>query len=495
MKIYLNSLECYKNASHEVKEHKLYSPNRCFDLNKLPQTNVVSEMKEFIGERGRTLTALSIRSELYPFNLFCDFLNDEFCGIPSIMTVSEETMTQCAKKWLIKNGRHITQSRHVTATGKEKICDADLIKYIRKIYRFLLPEDKTFNYDADRWYLDDAPFEIRRNPVNAVKSISFEKILQPVMREEIKSVIRVHLTDVALGTVCAEITAVNRFSQYLTSQFPEVESLQDIDRELLEKYLIHTNTQAVGRKSYSKELCHLRGIFITAGKLLDNKELENIFFHDDIGKVPARLYKVYSDEELKRFNVAIVERDEQVARALFIHQLLGTRISETLALKQDSLRIDENGRMFIKIQQVKTGKTYEKAVNDDVRELFDKSCEYTKEKYGDCEYVFVNDKEPDIPMQYSRIQYQLMAMVQKNDLRDDLGELFGVGTHIWRHCYGKRLTEMHVDDVTIAKLMGHANTSSLKYYRKIGNKMLADETREMRKDMDEMLSEILGDCI
>lgn len=49
------------------------------------------------------------------------------------------------------------------------------------------------------------------------------------------------------------------------------------------------------------------------------------------------------------------------------------------------------------------------------------------------------------------------------------GELIGVGTHIWRHCYGKRLTEMHVDDVTIAKLLGHANTSNLKHYRKVGD--------------------------
>ena len=139
------------------------------------------------------------------------------------------------------------------------------------------------------------------------------------------------------------------------------------------------------------------------------------------------------------------------------------------------------------------GKTYQKAINDDVKSLFDKACDYTKETYGDREYVFVNDAEPDKPMQYGRIQYHIMAMVQKNDLRDDNGELFGVGTHIWRHCYGKRLTEMHIDDVTIAKLMGHANTSSLKYYRKIGNQMLAEETRDMRTSMDDMLKEIMSD--
>lgn len=85
----------------------------------------------------------------------------------------------------------------------------------------------------------------------------------------------------------------------------------------------------------------------------------------------------------------------------------------------------------------------------------------------------------------------LCYYIQKQNLRDDSGELIGVGTHIWRHCYGKRLTEMHVDDVTIAKLLGHANTSNLKHYRKVGDALLANETRQMRNFMDEILTDVI----
>ena len=49
-----------------------------------------------------------------------------------------------------------------------------------------------------------------------------------------------------------------------------------------------------------------------------------------------------------------------------------------------------------------------------------------------------------------------MDLIQKKDLRDDHGELFGFGTHMFRHVYGIRLTELHLDDWTIAKLLGHA---------------------------------------
>lgn len=493
VKIYLRELNCYMDASDEVKRHKLYCPDRCFDLSKLGNRWMVFQMDAFIRDRGMKLSPLSIRADLYPFNLLCDFVNEACPDLESLSDITEEALIKKAKVWLLKNGKNLTQKRKKTSSGKTEVSDSDLIKYIRKIYRYLNPTNRVFNYKSDRWYLKGAPIDIKSNPTKAVDSISFEKISQPQIRNEVKDVIYIHLSDVALGTVCAEMTAINRFSKYLADRYPEVESLNDIDRELLEQYLIHTHTEATGRKSYSKELCHLRSLLITAGKTLENKELEHIFYQDDIGKVPAKLYKVYSDAEIKRLNAAIVEGDEQIARALILHQLLGTRISDTLTLKQDAVFKGKNGKLFIRIKQVKTGKTYQKAINDDVKSLFDKACDYTKETYGDREYVFVNDAEPDKPMQYGRIQYHIMAMVQKNDLRDDNGELFGVGTHIWRHCYGKRLTEMHIDDVTIAKLMGHANTSSLKYYRKIGNQMLAEETRDMRTSMDDMLKEIMDE--
>ncbi len=492
-KIFLRELECYKNADDKLKEHKLYCPNRCFDLSKLVNKRIVLQLKSFIQERGKKLSPLSIRDDIYPFNLFCEFINNVYPELDSLTKMDERTLIKQAKAWLMKNGKSLIQMRKKSISGTTEVSDAYLIKYIRKIYQYLNPTDVLFEYKNDRWYLEDAPMDIKGNPINDVKSISFEKIPQQKIRNEIKEIIYIHLSVLALRTVCAEITAINRFSRFLNERCSKVESLNDVDRELFEKYLVHIHTEAKGRKSYSKELYHLRSLLVTAGKILENKELEHISYKDDIGKTPETLYKVYSDAELKRLNAAIIEGDEQIARALFLHQLLGTRISETLTLKQDSIHTGQNGKLFISIRQVKTGKTYQKAINDDIKKLFDKACEYTKSHYGDSEYVFVNDSDPDKPMQYGKIKYHIMAMVYKNDLRDDNGKLFGVGTHIWRHCYGKRLTEMHIDDATIAKLMGHSKTSSLKHYRKIGNQMLADETRNMRNAMDDVLREIMDD--
>ena len=53
------------------------------------------------------------------------------------------------------------------------------------------------------------------------------------------------------------------------------------------------------------------------------QNLSTLFLTRDIPPTPKAEFKVYSDEELKRLNAAIVKMDEQTARLMVIHQMLG----------------------------------------------------------------------------------------------------------------------------------------------------------------------------
>ena len=53
------------------------------------------------------------------------------------------------------------------------------------------------------------------------------------------------------------------------------------------------------------------------------------------------------------------------------------------------------------------------------------------------------------------------------------------------------MTEMHIDDWMIARLLGHKTSQSVHYYRRIGNKMMADETRATREKIDMILLDIV----
>ena len=89
--------------------------------------------------------------------------------------------------------------------------------------------------------------------------------------------------------------------------------------------------------------------------------------------------------------------------------------------------------------------------------------------------------------EHMAIKTKVMSMIQEKQLKDDHGELFGFGTHMFRHYYGVKLTEMHLDDWTIARLLGHKRLNNVQHYRKMSNQRMADETREVRQMMSDII--------
>ena len=56
-------------------------------------------------------------------------------------------------------------------------------------------------------------------------------------------------------------------------------------------------------------------------------------------------------------------------------------------------------------------------------------------------------------------------------------------TFLWM----RKITELHLDDWTIAKLLGHTSVKNVKFYRKMSLQIIADETREIRAEMSRMI--------
>ena len=123
--------------------------------------------------------------------------------------------------------------------------------------------------------------------------------------------------------------------------------------------------------------------------------------------------------------------------------------------------------------------------------LIQKAMDYTVERYGQTKYIFVNEHDVSRPMQYATVKYQVLAMIQREKLRDDDGKPFRFNSHMFRHYYGVKLTEMHLDDWTIAKLLGHKRLGSVQHYRKMSNQIMADETRAVRDMMTKIIYENL----
>lgn len=486
-RIYIYELDCYKAASEEQLQRMRISPERFFNLEGLPSGEITEKLEEFIWERGKMLAPSSMASEVTYYNNIREFLIDR--KIQSLDAREEEKIIRMLKGWMLEKGYALSSEKYRPAYDKVGNETPSIVKHMKKILKFLEEEDDRDEQEKDIWTLKNFDFPIHGNPIKNTETLNFTGIVQPDIREEVKKVIFMHLKYSPLGTIHSEMTAVKRFSKFLKRKYLDIQSLHELDRMHIEEYLIYLQTEAHDRKNYRSDLYALRRVIEDVGNLYERQHMSELFLSNDFPSTPRHVFKFYSDAEIKRLNEHIFKMDEQICRALIIHQLLGTRISDTLTLKTDCLSM-RNNRYFIRIDQVKSV-TYEKSISEEVAQLIMKAIDYTKERYGETTYIFVKKDDSTRPYQYSMIQNQIMTMIRQEDIRDDNGELLKFGTHIFRHCYGKKLTEMHVDDWMIAKLLGHTSIYSVHHYRKIGNKLMADETRTVREKMDIILLDII----
>ena len=100
----------------------------------------------------------------------------------------------------------------------------------------------------------------------------------------------------------------------------------------------------------------------------------------------------------------------------------------------------------------------------------------------------MDEKRPGKRYSYEKLQYHFRKMADEANLVDDNGKRIQFESHMYRRTYGKSLADMQIDDLTISKLLGHRGTKTVSKYRKMSSTVLADETMNMRKEIDRILS-------
>lgn len=481
-KIYMKQLASYQSASEIAKARMGRDP--CFDLELLPTETMREEMRAYIMHRSQKLSAEKLYSEKRFYHHLCQLVQKKGKCLNSFHDWDREKWMRQVKGWLLENGLPLTH-RENGRFGKKVITKAPTLRYIERVLNFLDLDNEQEETDKDIWDLGKLDIDVRENQIRPCRTINFTKILQPDIRQETKKAIFFHLKTESLGCVQKEMTAMRRLSKFLLEKYPEIESCAGFDRMIFEEYLIYLKTEDTGSKQFRAELTRLRAVIETIGSIYQYPQLKSIILNRDIPPTSKAEFKTYSDEELKRLNAFLVKADEQTARLMVIHQMLGTRISDTLTLSVNCLS-EKDGTTIIRIRQMKTH-TYEKPISQELATLIRKSIQYTKERFGETEYIFVSENDHSRPLQYSTLQNRVLQLIYKEDIRDDDGNLFGFGTHMYRHYYGVKLTEMHLDDWTIARLLGHSSVKNVKYYRRMSNQLLADETRRVRNMLSEMI--------
>lgn len=481
-RLYYRELECCKDTDETFS--RAAGGKDFIDLSLLPSETMREEISRYFRYRGMHVSLNTIQHEKVAYKLFCQAMQDRRDLPDSLLGWEESRWVQVMKGCLLKKGMPLTQENQ-SVYGTTHILDSRYIMFVRRLIRFLQPEDERPEREKDIWNLDRLGIEIKQNPIYRTVTLDFRGIHQTGIREEAKQAVFLHLKYENLGTVKREMSSLRQFSNYLEEQHKGLDSCGGIDRELIEEYLIHKATDGNFRKANSDNIIKLRSVLETIGKLYGWPHLEKLFINTDIPQEVQAEFKAYSDSELKRLNVHITKLDEQIARCMVLHQMLGTRVSDTLTLRRDCLSMSDGVNM-VTIRQVKTT-VYEKPVSTEVAALIRKAIQCSEERHGEADYIFVDEKDKSRPLQYTTVKHKVLNMILKEDLRDDAGKRFRFSTHMFRRTYGAKLTELHLDDWTIAKLLGHRGVHAVMHYRKMNNVVLAEETRKARKAQTRIL--------
>lgn len=487
-RIRLMELENYQRASEEERERMRICPVRYFDLSGFEKESFKEELRQFIYRRGETLSLGSMSVEVQRFKVLQRFLLET---APALKTLAGQNWLLVElEKWLLKNGykRMVTHTRRTT--GKKEYGKNPVYRYLRLLLTYVEPKVVEEEWKKDVWELDKLEgIVLQENPIVRRRRLYFTAFQNEKIKEEIKSVMKMRLKCAKADTIRDELAAFKRFYHFCERRFPNLTSLTEVNRFILEAYIIYLKTEQPGRKDCTKLLVNLKTVLEEAGRLKEAPQLSELFYWGDIPAKKGVLYKVYSDNELKTINTNLTYMGIARARMMVIHQMLGGRISDTLTLPLNCLK-EKDGTPWVRIMSVK-GHTYDKPVSKELAALIERCRKETMEKFPQSAYLFPDEKDETRPYSYSKLQYHFCVMVRELDLRDDNGELFGFCTHRFRHTYGQKLTDLFVDDVTIARLLGHSGTGTVRRYRRISDPVMERETKAVREQYEEKIRSIV----
>lgn len=472
--ILLKDLECYKTAPERLRD--ACNGNLAFETDIIHSGLLRGEFEAFVLYKTSGLSLQTVRSMVYPANVLIRFIGSQREKKSFVLYGRSETERKY-KAYLYENGYPIARQRKRKYRNESvSTVKSEYVAVFDDFYDWCEEvNDKRDEKDKDVWDVRKLDVNIRQNPVSPRYRLDFRKI--PLcFRSEVKDAIYLQATIRSMQTLQGEVRAANEFFGFIGSYYPEISDSGEIGREKYEEYLIWRKTQSgASPEVIKRELSDLKTLFSFISMLCGKKNLTELSFMQDRVRVKDKLPIVYSKAEMRRFNEALGDKEKQMVRAVLIHELVGTRISDTLTLRMDCLSEDGS---YILIKQNKTHKAYKRHISEKTRALIEKSIEYTKGLGIDTEYIFVN--EGGTPWTYSRIVYHMTAMIEEKDLRMDDGSTFKFLSHQFRRSLATDMTEKGFSDRYIAHELGHGSIQTVSKYRRVRNAEIKRQTAKLR---------------
>jgi len=345
-------------------------------------------------------------------------------------------------------------------------------------------------YPRDVWRLDRLPGIAapagRPCPRDRLR---FDRIIHPRLRDLGKRWTRLRLTSgLSIGAARAGVDALIRFSDFLA--LVGVDSLADIDRPLLERYLAHAMSQPGGNDAKRHRISALNVFFqaVRQHGWDDSLPGRAAFYAGDTPPIRTQV-----DRRLAEFVMTQVESPANLDRwsdpsgrvVTLILIRCGLRLSSALSLAFDCVVHDGQGAPYLRYFNTKMKREAAVPIDDELEAAIGEQQHRILGRWPDgAPLLFPRERSNvsgNVPLGPGTYRRKLNCWLQACEIHDELGRPAHLTPHQWRHTFACRLINRDVPQEVVRVLLDHESHRMTSHYAKITDQTVRRHWQEATK--------------
>lgn len=366
----------------------------------------------------------------------------------------------------------------------------DIMVFIQKQYE---PKKSNTNlFELDKWDVRNLPFRVNGiSPSRPRYTISFANIKQTGINRIAKKFVLQRLKTKQLSTCIDDLKGINMLSKFLSKNYSEIDSLEQLDRDIIEEYLGFINLDDnLKPRTKSTRIGVLKTFFdLCTMNQWNGAPRKTLIVSQDIKKKYRVLPKYYEDDVLLQINEHLEGLPIQIARMCYVIQNIGMRISELCNLKVDCLKNDSEGDGVLVYFQIKTRSYNRVPINENLVTTIKEAMKHSRNLYGEnSEYVFMQDEKG--PISSDTFSYHMNQLMKKNNILDSTANIVRIKSHHFRATVATGYANKGMKPNMIRMLLGQKSLGTLKHYVEIFDETVAGALEEVIKHQDMMIQNI-----
>jgi integrase len=338
-------------------------------------------------------------------------------------------------------------------------------------------------YPRDVW-------RMRRLGYDGDRTLRFGGIPQPWLRDLAKRWARWRLST-GLGLEAGggrPVVVLTRFAGFLADI--GVESIDRIDRPVLERYLANLRGDSIGAQRRGTHIGLLNRFFAAVRQHRWDTDLpaDAMFFAEDYPKRDERLPRALAEQVM-----AQLEDPDNLARFTDpAHRLItiilmrcGLRITDALRLRRDCVVADAEGAPYLRYLNHKMKRDALVPIDVQLRELTAEHRNRTAQRWPAGTPVLFPRPTKNIdgthPIASPTYRMALLRWLSVCDIRDEHGQPVHLTPHQWRHTLGTRLINRDVPQEVVRRILDHDSAQMTGHYARLHDTTVRRQWEAARK--------------